>query len=240
MSKIETILGDCSEILPSIPDKSIDIVITSPPYNMNLRVCKDVYRSRQIVKELSTKYNSFSDNLPIDDFYEFHLNVLKHLIRISDLVFYNIQIVTGSKRAFFKIMGELNDQLKDVIIWDKGHGQPAMQTGVLNSQFELLLVFGDSPIKRQFSKPLFDRGTLSNVWQIGRGKKPCKEHGATFPEELVSKILDNFKGSSVLDPFMGSGTVGKIAVERGLDFTGIELDPSYLKFADKRIWSNFV
>jgi site-specific DNA-methyltransferase (adenine-specific)/modification methylase len=83
-------------------DKSIDIVVTSPPYNMNLRIMNGKYCSRQVTKEFSTKYNEFSDNLPIDEFYKLHSSILKELIRVSDIVFYNIQIVTGSKRAFLK------------------------------------------------------------------------------------------------------------------------------------------
>ena len=96
----------CEETLKRLPDNSVNLVITSPPYNMNLRIRNGKYCSRQIVKELTTKYDGFDDNLPIDEFYEFHSKILKELIRVSEIVFYNISIVTGSKRAFFKIIGE--------------------------------------------------------------------------------------------------------------------------------------
>ena len=92
----------CLETLKKIPDNFIDLVITSPPYNMNLRIRKGEYCSRQIVKEISTKYEGFSDNLPIEEYFEFHSNVLKELLRVSNLVFYVVQVVTGSKRALFK------------------------------------------------------------------------------------------------------------------------------------------
>ncbi len=110
---------DCLETLNRFTDNSIDIVVTSPPYNMNLRIRNGEYTSRQIVKEFSTKYFNFTDNLPIDEYYEFHRKVLSELLRVSPLVFYNIQIVTGSKRAFFKLIGEFADNLKDIIVWDK-------------------------------------------------------------------------------------------------------------------------
>ena len=100
---------NCIETMKRIPDGFVDVVITSPPYNMNLRIRNGVYTSRQIVKELSTKYEGFSDNMPIEEFYAFHSQVIRELLRISNLVFYNIQIVTGSKRAFFKIIGEFSD-----------------------------------------------------------------------------------------------------------------------------------
>ena len=144
---------DCLSTLKKMKDDSVDVVITSPPYNMNLRIRNGKYCSRQIVKEISTKYTEFSDNLPIEEYNEFHTNVLKELLRVSDLIFYNIQIVTGSKRSIFKMIGEFSENLKEIIVWDKGNGQPAMQQQVLNRRTELILVFEkDYPISRQFRK----------------------------------------------------------------------------------------
>lgn len=89
---------DCMATMGRLPDDSVDLVITSPPYNMNLRIRNGAYCSRQITKEFSTKYEGFDDNLPIDEFYQFHLAALREMLRIAPLVFYNIQVVTGSKR----------------------------------------------------------------------------------------------------------------------------------------------
>ena len=94
----------CLTTLSNMKDNSIDVVITSPPYNMNLRIRKGEYCSRQIVKEISTKYEGFADNLPIEEYNKFHSDVLKELLRVSNLVFYNVQIVTGSKRSIFKMI----------------------------------------------------------------------------------------------------------------------------------------
>jgi site-specific DNA-methyltransferase (adenine-specific)/modification methylase len=196
------------------------------------------YCSRQVTKEFSTKYKGFDDNLPIDEFYKLHSSILKELIRVSDIVFYNIQIVTGSKRAFFKIMGEFSDNLKEVIVWDKKHGQPAMQSAVLNRRTELLLVFEkpEKAISRMFSNCNFSRGTEDDIWTIPRGKK-IKGHGATFPEELVRKILTNFgkEGDTVYDPFMGTGTTGKVAKDMGMNFIGSEISEEYFNIAKERI-----
>ena len=57
---------DCLKTLGKMENDSVDLVITSPPYNMNLRIRKGEYCSRQIVKEISTKYADFDDNMPID------------------------------------------------------------------------------------------------------------------------------------------------------------------------------
>jgi site-specific DNA-methyltransferase (adenine-specific) len=228
----------CLETLKRMKDNSIDSVITSPPYNMNLRIRNGVYCSRQIVKELSTKYANFDDNLPIDEYYELHLSILKELLRVSNMVFYNIQIVTGSKRAIFKIIGELSDYLKDIVIWDKGNGQPAMAERVMNRRTELILIFDkNNAISRQFDVCNFKRGTLDDLWLIKRGKKVSSEHGAVFPEELIYTILENFtkEGNTIYDPFMGTGTTAVVSKKLKRNYIGSEISNEYIKVANKRL-----
>jgi len=228
----------CLETLKRMKDGSVDAIITSPPYNMNLRIRNGKYCSRQIVKELSTKYSNFDDNLPIDEYYELHLNILKELLRVSDMVFYNIQIVTGSKRAIFKIIGELSDYLKDIVIWDKGHGQPAMAERVMNRRTELVLIFDkNNAISRQFDKCNFNRGTLDDLWLIKRGKKVSSEHGAVFPEELVYTILNNFtnEGDVIYDPFMGTGSTAVVSKKLKRNYIGSEISNEYMKVINERL-----
>jgi site-specific DNA-methyltransferase (adenine-specific)/modification methylase len=242
MEKNKIFNESCLDTLNRMKDDSIDIVITSPPYNMNLRISKGEYRSRQIVKELSTKYSDFSDNLPIDEYFKFHSSVIKELLRVSNVIFYNIQIVTGSKRAFFKIIGEYSNFLKEIIVWDKGNAQPAMQQQVLNRRTELILVFEkDYPISRQFrSSATFKRGTLDDLWEIKRDRSKSLDHGAVFPEELVRKILINFskKGDIVYDPFLGTGTTAVVAMKMNRYYIGSEISEKYINIARKRIESN--
>lgn len=233
---------DCLDTLKKMPDNFVDLVVTSPPYNMNLRIRNGKYCSRQIVEEFSTKYSGFSDNIPIDDFYNFHLSVLKELLRVSNIIFYNIQVVTGSKRAFFKIIGELNEYLKDIVIWDKGVAQPAMAGGVLNRQSELILIFEkDNAISRQFKKCNFGRGTLNDVWVIKRGykDKKLKGHSAVFPEELIERILVNFTNENdiVYDPFMGTGTTAIVCKKLQRNFIGSELVSNYAELSRERLES---
>jgi len=229
----------CIDTMKRIPDNFVDVVITSPPYNMNLRIRNGEYCSRQIVKEISTKYEGFSDNLPIDEYNKFHTEVLRELLRISNLVFYNIQIVTGSKRSIFKMIGEFSDQLKEIIIWDKGHGQPAMSEQVLNRRSELILVFeNDYPISRRFRSAKFKRGTLEDIWEIKRErKKGVANHGATFPEELIRTILDNFTGENdvIYDPFLGTGTTAVVSKKLNRRYIGSELSKDYFTICQTQL-----
>jgi site-specific DNA-methyltransferase (adenine-specific) len=231
--------GDCLEYMKEdMFVGQVHTTITSPPYNMNLRIKYGKYLKRTEKSKISTKYKNFSDDLSMEEYYEFNKEVIHYLLQISDLVFYNVQFLTGNKRALFKLMGEFNEQIKEVIIWNKVNAQPAMGEKVLNSQYEVILVFDkDNAISRKFDTATFDRGTLSNVWDIKRGKKLNKEHGAVFPEELVEKILHNFTkpGDVVLDPFMGTGTVGVVCNRLKRWFIGIELDEDYFNFAKERI-----
>ena len=237
-SVAELIHGDCLEEMKKLSKSSVDLVLTSPPYNMNLRIRNGKYCSRQIVKELSTKYQSFDDNLSIEDYYLFNKEVITQCLRVSDLVFFNVQFLTGNKPALFRLIGEFHLQLKEFIIWDKENAQPAIGRNVLNSQFEVLLVLQNSkPQSRAFDTAQFPRGTLSNLWKIKRGKKPCKTHGAVFPLELAEKIIKNFslEGNTILDPFLGTGTTGLACKNLNRNFIGIELDETYFNIAKQRI-----
>ena len=218
----------CLDTMKRYSDDFFDLVLTSPPYNMNLRIRNGEYCSRQIKQEeFSNKYKNFSDNLPLEDFYQLHTKVLSELIRISKLVFYNYAIVTGSKRAFVRIINDHVDYYKDEIIWDKGHGQPAMQNGVLNRRTEKIIVFDKyNGISRKFNSFNFERGCLDDIFLVKRQRRKEKINGATFPDELVRMVLKNFtkEGDRVYDPFLGRGTSGIIAKEFNLDFVGSELD----------------
>ena len=181
---------NCMDYMKSQPDKSFDICITSPPYNMNLRINAkgNGYCSRQIKKEISTKYVNYSDNLPMDKYEEFIYNFLVEAIRISDIVFFNIQQITGNKPAVNKVLGRLADHLKETIIWDKCVYQPAIREKTLNSSFEFIYVFGLNPIARQFKTAKFKRGAESNIWKIPSEARKNKQHGAGFPLLLPEKI----------------------------------------------------
>ena len=228
----------CLTTLGKMADDSVDLVITSPPYNMNLRIRNGEYCSRQIVEEFSSKYEQFSDNLPIDEYNALHTKILHELLRVSPLVFYNIAIVTGSKRSVFKMIGDFSEQLKEIIVWDKGYGQPAMQELVLNRRTELILVFDKhDAITRQFVNGAFNRGTLEDIWTIKRQRSEHKDHGAVFPEQLVETILQNFTNEqdTVYDPFMGTGTTAVVAQDLNRNYIGSEIAEQYIKAAQDRL-----
>jgi len=235
---LNLIHGDCLEVMKTLPDASIDLTVTSPPYNMRTRVRNGKYTTREKSEHFSKKYEHFDDALPINEFYEFHSKVLNELLRVSKIVCYNFQIVTGSKEAFFKMIGDFNRQIKDIIIWDKNTGQPAMHSNILNSCYEFILVMeNDSIAGRHITNAKFKRGEMNNILRIKRGKKIHGSHGAVFPEDLVKELILAFSSEQnvILDPFMGTGTTGVVAKKLNRKFIGIELTKEYLNIATARI-----
>ena len=227
--------GDCRDVMAGLPDGSCGLTVTSPPYNMRTRIRNGEYTSREKTEHFSKKYKHFSDDLSPQEYYEFHSHAIREMLRISGLVFWNIQIVTGSKEAVFRMIGDFAKEIKDVIVWDKGHGQPAMHDSVINKAAELILIFEkDATAGRAFSKSFFPRGEMPDIWRMKRGDN-TESHGATFPLHLAQRAITGWSApdETILDPFMGTGTSLIAARNEGRKAVGIEISEEYCELAVK-------
>lgn len=228
--------GDCRDILPSVKD--YDCVITSPPYNLNTRINQNRdYISRQITEnEFSTKYKGcYKDNLHPNDYFLLIDSVLAMCLEKCEIIFMNIQLATGNKLALFELIGKYKHDLKEIITWDKGHSQPAMNERTLNSVYEQIFIFDTKdPKTRQFQRSSFKRGKLDNIWRI-----PVEHsdgvHGAKYPIALVKQCFEVHNFKTVVDPFMGSGTTLRAAKDLNRKAIGIELEEKYCEIAVKRL-----
>ena len=229
--------GDCLEIMPQL--EPVDLVLTSPPYNMRTRIRNGEYTERETSEHFSKKYRYFHDAYPIEEYYSIHKQVIAQVLNMSPILFIIIQIVTGSKEAWFRIIGDFHKNIKDVVIWDKGSGQPAMHNSVLNRATEMILILEQNAMAgRAFRNSFFSRGTMSDIWRDGRGGKgKIKEHSATFPIKIVSRVLNGWSqdGDFILDPFMGSGTTLVAAKQLNRKAIGIEIEEKYCEIAVKRL-----
>jgi DNA modification methylase len=234
---IQIFLGDCREILPEL--EPVDLVITSPPYNMRTRIRNGKYTEREQCNHFSKKYSGYHDALPIEKYYEFQKEVISLCLSHSAMAFFNIQIVTGSKEAWFLLIGEYSKSIKDIVVWDKGEGQPAMHERVLNRAYELILIFeSEQTAGREFKFCNFDRGTMPDIWRLGRGGKGLiKENGATFPLSLPARVIEGWSrsGDTLLDPFGGSGTTAIIAKKYNRKCIMIEIDERLCEIAARRL-----
>jgi len=248
---IKLILGDCLEKMKSIPDGSVDLTVTSPPYD-SLR-----------------DYNN-----TLDDWTETKWQgIIAQLSRVTkqggvvvwvvnDATVKGSETGTGFRQAlFFMSYGFF---LHDTMIWQK------TGSGCLGSQycyaqnFEFMFVFSKGKIKT--ANLICDRenviksgvakvnsgirsdnssttrtiqrkpmGKRTNIWTVQPTQK--SEHPAPFPIELADshvKSWSNF-GDVVFEPFMGSGTTGVAAINNGRAFIGVERDKTYFAIAEKRI-----
>lgn len=228
---------DCLDGLKLIPDKSVDLVVTSPPFNMRTRIRNGQYTTREKSEHFSKKYKYFPDDLPIEEYYEFHKQVISELLRVSKIICYDYQLVTGSKEAFFRLLGDFAPYIKDVMIWEKT-GQPAMHEHVLNSCYEFVVIFeSDGNKGRLITNSYFKRGTQNNIIKGFKKNNNVEGHCACFPTDFAKKLITLFskEGDLVLDPFMGSGTTAVAAKQLNRNYIGFELIEKYVNIANERI-----
>ncbi len=250
---IDLRLGDCKEVLKSIPDESIDLTVTSPPYD-NLRT-----------------YNGF-----VFDFE----GIARELFRVTkkggvvvwvvgDATINGSETGTSFKQAlFFK---EIGFNLHDTMIYNKGAQGGAKGSNYCYTQaFEYMFIFGKGKINSinllkdrenkyikkgkssmrkkngktiEFTVSGYSHSKRTNVWDIrggwmvGSTDKIAFQHPATFPESLAHDHIISWsnEGDTVLDPFLGSGTTAKISKKLNRNFIGIEISAEYLDIAKKRI-----
>lgn len=202
-------------------DKSIDYVLTSPPYNIN-----------------SSKYDSYKDNL--NDYFTDQKNLINELLRVTKKhIFYNIQMVSGNKVDLHRIIGHFALNIKEVIIWNKTYGAPTMP-GLFNSAFEYIIIFSnDQPDKRKFYDAKWKQGTQNNVFKIlnSHSNPFAADHKAIMPLDIPRYFMINFGDEEDIwyDPYMGTGTTAVDAIEEKREWIGSEISNQYCDIANKRL-----
>jgi site-specific DNA-methyltransferase (adenine-specific) len=219
---------DCLETLGRMENDFVDCSITSPPYNFG----KDAIHLDE------GKYTEHKDDLSSSDYFTWQKKIIEELIRVTkNEVFYNIQMISGNKLTLFQLIGNFSDKIKEVLIWDKGYGEPAMQPGVLNSVFEFIIVFSKkSADKRKFEREW--RGTVDNIIRIKKHVNTTGiDHSAMFPLKLPRYIIQTFTNENdiVYDPFSGGATTLIAAHLEKRRWIGSELSKEYYEQSKKRM-----
>jgi site-specific DNA-methyltransferase (adenine-specific) len=205
----QIICGDALHILKQLPDKSIDLVVTDPPYGDNIAYG---VHNRTIVGN------------------EHPLVALTALAECYRLLKTNASayMFCGSRhlgflRSFFQTYTKY--AIRDVIIWDKilrgrGHG--------FRRQYECILVL-------EKGKPRYRNPGLPNVlrYQRVRASRHPHEKPVALIEALIRQSSDEW--DIMLDPFLGSGTTALAAQGLNRYYVGVELDPSYYRVAKTRL-----
>lgn len=225
-SDIQLYNGDCLELLKSIPDNSVDLVIVDPPYEIQTSGGGLYTRGDlEYVKELKHMSNGFDESI-LDEY----CRVLK---KINIYIFCSKKQVPDLLNYF--IAKKCN---YDILTWHKTNPVPACGNKYL-SDTEFILFFREKGVRiyGQFSSKL--TYYLSPLNQKDKAKyegfPTCK------PAELISNYIINSSqhGDTVLDSFMGSGTTGECCKKLNRKFIGIEIDPDTFDLAERRIRGDF-
>ena len=240
MLKLTLIQGDCLEILKKLPDECVDLVVTSPPYNL-----KSVIPSGPLALG-KRRQISYKDSLTQEEYYTFLDSFISESLRVvRNYIFLNIQPLSNNKTAIFKLIGKYAENIKEIIIWHKKRYPPAINKRVLSHAYEYIIVFCKTKGEGRGFK--FKVNHESNVWVGEPNDCFYKERfnveglGAIFPYWLPKKIIQTFsnEGDTILDPFLGSGTTMKACIELKRNCIGIEINPEYIKIAKNRLnWNS--
>lgn len=254
------ILNDCMDELKSMQSETIDVVVTSPPYNVNV------------------EYNSYVDNKE----YEEHLNWLfeiskevKRVLKTNGSYFLNVAFTNKNPIMSHELPVKISKilTLQNDIVWVKsitvkenvygeeesfGHFKPITSKRWLNRLHESVFHFtknGEVELDRlSIGVPYIDKNNISrwtekedkrcrgNVWFIpyktSHGQKDKYFHPAGFPEELVENCLKLHglkKEMKVLDIFSGSGTTLAVCKKLNVCGIGIEIDENYVNLTKMRL-----
>lgn len=255
--------GDCVEGMRALPDESVDLVVTSPPYNLGI------------------SYQSYQDKLAPSDYLAWSLEWASEVRRVLNpdgSFFLNVGAVPADPWMPHELALTLRPLfvLQNTIHWIKsitveprdsdpvsvGHFKPINSKRFLNDCHEFVFHFtksGKVPVDRlAVGVPYADKSNIARWGHTSGRDKRCRgnnwfipyetiqrrdkerPHPATFPVELARKCIalhgGDPKSTTLLDPFLGIGHAAVAAGEAGLaDFIGFEIDEGYLVEARKRV-----
>lgn len=236
---INQIFSHSSENMSELPDNSVHLMLTSPPYN----VSKD-----------------YDENLSLNEYLALLERVLKEVKRV--LVVGGrvcINIANIGRKPYIpltmyvnQIMLDLGFLMRGEIIWDKSASSgvsmawgsyKSASNPVLRDTHEYILVFSKGEFKRDrkgkvdsISKENFMQWSKS-IWHFNAVSAKKIGHPAPFPIELPKRLIEfySFENDIILDPFIGSGTSALAALSLKRKFIGYEINEEYIKLANSRI-----
>lgn len=228
--------ANCMDVLKELPDNSIDLVVTSPPYNLKNSTgngMKDGRGGKWANAALIKGYDTYDDCMPNNEYAKWQHEVLLELVRIikdDGAIFYNHKwrVQGGLLQDRSDIVYDV--PLRQIIIW-KRKGGINFNAGYFLPTYEVIYLIAKKDFKLA---PRCNR--YGDVWEIMQEQR--NDHPAPFPVELIDRIISSTNAQVILDPFMGSGTTAVVAAGLGRDFIGIEKSEKYCEAAKQRIKRN--
>ena len=227
------IMGDCLEAMRRMPSESIDLIVTSPPYNLKNSTgngMKDGRGGKWENAALQKGYLKHSDNMPYDEYCQWQRKCLRQMMRLvkkDGAIFYNHKwrVQNGLLQDRSEIIKGF--PVRQIIIWRR-KGGINFNAGYFLPTYEVIYVIAKPEFKLKKGA-----NKLGDVWEIMQEMK--NPHPAPFPVELIDRIISSTDAGLVLDPFSGSGTTAVAAIQNGRDFICIDNSQQYCERAQKRI-----
>ena len=239
-------LGDCIEIMNSLPAGSVDLIFADPPYNLQLG--GDLARpDGSHVDAVTDDWDKFSSFEAYDRFTRAWLKAAHRLLKPDGAIW-----TIGSYHNIFRVGAALQDEgywILNDIIWRKANPMPNFKGTRFTNAHETLIWAAKGEHSRycfnyHAMKAMNDDLQMRSDWTIpictgGERLKDgaAKAHPTQKPEALLYRILVacTQPGDVVLDPFFGTGTTGAVAKLLGRRWIGIEREPKYVRVASERI-----
>ena len=236
------ILGS-SEQMREIPDYSLHLMVTSPPYNVTKAYDHDL----SLAEYLQLLRGVFTET------YRVLVNGGRACINVANL---GRKPYIPLSDYISMMMIEIGFLMRGEIVWSKSAGAgvsmawgswQSASNPVLRDTHEYILVFSKGAFSRK--KPADKEDTIQreqfmewtkSVWRMNPESATKVGHPAPFPVELPYRLIQlyTFTGDVVLDPFMGSGTTAIAARQAGRKYVGYELEAEYVRLAEERIASS--
>ncbi|MDE0119943.1 MAG: site-specific DNA-methyltransferase [Bdellovibrionales bacterium] len=225
--------GDAVQILKKIPNESLDLAITSPPYNIKNSTgngLKDGRGGKWASAALIEGYATYNDNMPHKKYVKWQREVLTEIMRIlkpTGAFFYN-----HKWRVQAGLIQDRQDivqgfPVRQIIIWQRAGGIN-FNKGYFLPTYEVIYMIA----KRGF-KLAPKANAVGDIWTFPQEMN--NKHPAAFPIALIDRIISSTTAKTVIDPFMGSGTTALSAKKLKIDFIGIDIAKEYCKLAKERL-----
>ena len=241
---VNTIVHGSCEQMKEIPDCSVHLMITSPPYNVSKEYDDDL----SLNEYLTMLKNSFSET------YRVLVNGGRACINVANL---GRKPYIPLSDYISNMMIEIGFNMRGEIIWNKAaSASPSTAWGswqsaanpTLRDIHEYILVFSKGDYKREQKKEELEtkKNTISkeqfiewtkSIWTMNAESARRIGHPAPFPEELPNRLIQlySFTNDIIIDPFIGSGTTGVAALKTDRFYIGYDTNEEYIKLAEKRL-----
>ena len=226
------IQGDCLEVMKEIPDKSIDLILTDPPYNISQK--NKIFRDYRNGKngDINMDFGEWDYNFQIEPFLQESKRILRE---DGSIIVWTSEQLYGKYREWFA----KNMYPKQLLIWVKTNPLPQFRLVGYRQATELL--FWALKNKNTKNNPNFlfqSQKEMINVFYAPIvGGKERTEHPTQKPLSITMKIIKRHcrEEGIVLDPFLGSGTTAVACKMLGRHYIGIELNSKYVEIINKRL-----